>query len=192
MKVEERKCPHCAGPIGENEKFCTWCGSRLEDNGYTSEFQNAASNQTCSYCRSNDIRIQVESVGIEGYQRTVAVCRNCGYSWVISSNIPGLNEDIRPQRATGSYQTNVPPTYNTARSSVTGMSNGSRTSKDKTVALLLCVFLGYFGVHHFYAGRYGMGLLYLFTCGLCGIGWMVDIIMILTGSFKDRDGNPIV
>ncbi|WP_369294989.1 NINE protein [Acutalibacter sp.] len=52
--------------------------------------------------------------------------------------------------------------------------------KDKIVALLLCIFLGTFGVHKFYEGKIGMGLLYLFTFGLFGIGWLVDIIIILT------------
>ncbi len=192
MKVEERICPHCAGPIEGNEKFCTWCGSSLEYNGYTSGIQNAVSAQTCSYCRSNDIRIQVEPAGIEGYQKTVAVCRNCGYSWVVSSNLPGLNEDIKPQRAVTPYQSNVPPTYNYGQSNVPNANNDFGSSKDKTVTLVLCIFLGYFGAHHFYAGRYGMGILYLLTSGLCGVGWIIDIVMILTGSYKDGDGNPIV
>lgn len=54
------------------------------------------------------------------------------------------------------------------------------TSKeiDKNTALLLCIFLGYFGVHKFYEGKIGMGVLYLFTAGLFGIGWIADIITI--------------
>lgn len=50
--------------------------------------------------------------------------------------------------------------------------------KDKTVALLLCVFLGHFGVHRFYEGRFGTGILWMFTLGLFGIGWIADIIRI--------------
>ncbi len=44
------------------------------------------------------------------------------------------------------------------------------------VALFLCIFLGAFGVHKFYEGKPRMGLLYLCTMGLLGIGWIVDII----------------
>ena len=51
--------------------------------------------------------------------------------------------------------------------------------KNKWVALALCICLGYFGAHKFYEGKSGMGVLYLFTFGLCGIGWIVDIILIL-------------
>lgn len=51
--------------------------------------------------------------------------------------------------------------------------------KNKWVALLLCIFLGYIGAHKFYEGKTGMGLLYLFTVGLCGIGWIIDIIALI-------------
>lgn len=50
---------------------------------------------------------------------------------------------------------------------------------NKWVAFVLCLFLGYFGVHKFYEGKVGMGLLYIFTFGLCGIGWVIDCIAIL-------------
>lgn len=51
-------------------------------------------------------------------------------------------------------------------------------NKNQTIELLLCIFLGYFGVHRFYAGKKKSGFLYLFTVGLCGIGWIYDIIAI--------------
>ncbi len=51
--------------------------------------------------------------------------------------------------------------------------------KDKWVAFILCFFFGVLGVHKFYEGKVGLGILYLFTGGLCGIGWLVDMIMLL-------------
>lgn len=51
--------------------------------------------------------------------------------------------------------------------------------RDKWVALLLCFFLGWLGVHKFYEGRIGMGILYIFTLGLFGIGVFVDFIVLL-------------
>ena len=50
---------------------------------------------------------------------------------------------------------------------------------DKWAAFFLCFFLGIFGAHKFYEGKPGMGILYLFTVGLLGIGWFVDMIAIL-------------
>lgn len=51
--------------------------------------------------------------------------------------------------------------------------------KNKWVAFILCVLLGYLGVHKFYEGRVGLGILYLLTFGLFGIGWFVDCIVLL-------------
>ena len=60
--------------------------------------------------------------------------------------------------------------------------------KSQIIALILCLLFGMLGVHYFYVGKIGMGLLYLFTGGLFGIGWIVDIIRIIAGIFRDKDG----
>lgn len=56
---------------------------------------------------------------------------------------------------------------------------GFGREKNKWVALILCIFLGYIGAHKFYEGKAGMGILYIFTIGLFGIGWIVDIISLI-------------
>lgn len=56
------------------------------------------------------------------------------------------------------------------------------TPKDKIVSLLLCIFLGIYGVHRFYEGRIGTGILWLFTFGMFGIGWLYDVIRIASAS----------
>lgn len=60
--------------------------------------------------------------------------------------------------------------------------------KSRLVALILCFFLGGFGVHRFYVGKVGTGILYLCTAGLCGFGLLWDLVMILIGSFRDSQG----
>lgn len=50
---------------------------------------------------------------------------------------------------------------------------------NKWVSLILCILLGFVGAHKFYEGKGGMGILYIFTMGLFGIGWFIDIISIL-------------
>lgn len=65
------------------------------------------------------------------------------------------------------------------------------SDKSKTTALILCIFLGWLGAHYYYVGRIGKGLLYTFTLGLCGVGWIIDIFKILLGSFRDNVGAPL-
>jgi TM2 domain-containing membrane protein YozV/ribosomal protein L40E len=59
------------------------------------------------------------------------------------------------------------------------------------VTLLLCWFLGIFGVHRFYTGHTTIGIIQLLTLGGCGIWVLVDFIIIIMGNFKDAQGNPI-
>jgi RNA polymerase subunit RPABC4/transcription elongation factor Spt4 len=51
--------------------------------------------------------------------------------------------------------------------------------KNKWIALLLCIFLGWIGAHKYYEGKIGMGILYTFTLGLFFIGWIVDVIILI-------------
>ncbi len=67
---------------------------------------------------------------------------------------------------------------NTNTNNVNGMGMYMR-ARNKWVAFLLCFFLGGVGAHKFYEGRAGMGILYILTAGLFGIGWLIDLISIL-------------
>ena len=59
------------------------------------------------------------------------------------------------------------------------------------ITLLLCWIVGVFGVHRFYTGHTTIGIIQLLTLGGCGIWTLVDLIIIITGNFKDAQGNPI-
>jgi TM2 domain-containing membrane protein YozV len=48
-------------------------------------------------------------------------------------------------------------------------------SYDYTIAWILLTFLGLFGVHRFYLGKWVTGIIYLFTGGLLGLGWLYDL-----------------
>ena len=69
--------------------------------------------------------------------------------------------------------------------------NKNVSPKSRLVTFLLCTFLGTLGVHRFYIGKTGTGILWLFTLGLFGIWVLIDWILILCGSFKDINELPI-
>ena len=115
--------------------------------------QNSRTTKVCEYCGT---QIPAQA----------AVCPSCG-------GIVEASEEEQPR--VGAYTNTVNPDLNT--NSATG-SYGRPFNK--WVAFFLCLFLGCFGAHKFYEGKTGMGVLYLFTAGLFIIGWLVDLIRILT------------
>ena len=66
-----------------------------------------------------------------------------------------------------------------------------RSNRSYIVTLLLCFFLGCFGLHRFYAGKPITGLLMLITFGFFGIWALLDFLVIAFGQFKDGKGNTI-
>ncbi len=83
----------------------------------------------------------------------------------------------------------VPPQYTQYPGQVPMMAMGPQKSWLATV--LLCQFLGTLGVHRFYTGRIVSGIFQLLTFGGFGIWTLVDLIMIITGDFKDQYNRPL-
>lgn len=124
-------------------------------------------------------------------------CQNCGYE-IQDSEItcPGCGQDVVPTKfckhcgqkidalcvvcpkcgmqVEENQQYQQPPVIINNTNVVPGK------EINKWIAFLLCLFLGGIGAHKFYEGKIGMGILYLFTLGLFGIGALIDLIIILT------------
>ena len=115
-----------------------------------------------------------------GAEVTGRFCEYCGTE-AKRDDMPGVNN--------GNAQANNQSVYRSA--TVASGSTEVTSSRNKVVMIILWFFLGVIGAHHFYAGRIGMGLLYLFTGGLCGIGLLVDLILILTGNYRDCEGRLV-
>jgi hypothetical protein len=63
--------------------------------------------------------------------------------------------------------------------------------RSRTVAFLLAFFLGVFGAHRFYVGKTGTAVLQLCTFGGLGIWWLIDVIIVGSGSFRDAEGRLV-
>ena len=63
---------------------------------------------------------------------------------------------------------------------------------NRLTTFLLCLLLGFLGVHRFYVGRAGSGLVWLLTLGVFSVGWIYDLVMIATGEFLDEQGKRVV
>jgi TM2 domain-containing membrane protein YozV len=94
-------------------------------------------------------------------------CSACGTRMHISAHAcPGCGAPKRNQAVSGTHKRILP-------------------------AALLCFFLGCFGVHRFYVGKIGTGILQLVTLGGLGIWALIDFIMIVVGAFRDADGQVL-
>lgn len=70
--------------------------------------------------------------------------------------------------------------------------NETQVSREKKrTMILLCHFLGWFGLHRFYTGKRISGVLMLLTLGSGGIWILIDMGLILTGKFTDKEGKSI-
>ena len=98
------------------------------------------------------------------------VCPKCG------KQVEDLRNDDKPIIINNSSSSSA----SAAASASASQYQGNRLrEKNKWVAFFLCLFLGFFGAHKFYEGKILFGVIYIFTFGLFGIGWLVDLIILL-------------
>lgn len=110
-------------------------------------------------------------------------CKHCGE--LIDKDCiicPKCGKQVEELKSADSDRNIIINNNNNVSASATAVNVGGARygrPKNKWVAFCLCLFLGYFGAHKFYEGKVGMGILYLFTGGLFGIGVIVDLIVLL-------------
>lgn len=118
-------------------------------------------------------------------------CKKCGAQMDDTTKVcPACGEPIENDQQAS---TQVPPVI------INNVNNNTNTNnagmdypyKSKVVAAILCFFLGSLGVHRFYVGKIGTGLIWLITLGFFGIGTLIDFICILVGAFRDKAGYPL-
>ena len=120
--------------------------------------------------------------GATPVQEKMKFCKHCGTKILEAAVIcPHCGCQVeepkhaeQPSIVINNANTNTNTNTNNVNAGMFGM-----RARNKWVAFLLCVFLGFLGAHKFYEGKAGMGIVYILTFGLFGIGWFIDCISLL-------------
>lgn len=138
---------------------CPECGKEVSEKADScpncgNPLQNNNNQKFCKHCGAT---IDKECV----------VCPQCG------KQVEGLNYN--------NDKNIVINNNNTAAATTTTIVQpiGYGRPKNKWTAFLLCLFLGFLGIHKFYEGKILFGILYIVTLGFCGVGVLIDLILIL-------------
>ena len=162
------ECKHCGAEVGIEYRLCPYCKSEIE-------YPNPNRNQPIII--QNIIQSPADSQNYnQNYNQAYNQNQNYNYNQGYQPQ-----QNYNPQQPV--YMNNIIPQQDNSLAQI--------SPKSKVVTLLLAIFLGLFGIHRFYAGKYISGLVYMFSYGIGYVGWIFDIIMIATGKFKDKDGLPI-
>ena len=163
---------------------CESCGAALT-------VDSSKRNLVCEYCGNPFSIIHTKNSGKDpgrfckfckycgcSINELAIICPECGRQVENTQVLPNRSEVSPPHLQPQIVNNYINNTYD-YRTTNNTLPSINRRSKSKMTALVLCLFLGFFGAHKFYEGKTGLGILYIFTFGLFGVGWLVDFIVLL-------------
>ncbi len=165
------RCPYCDSVVNSGNQYCPKCG-----------MTTSPQDTTCAYCGEKfgaAINLEEPKPQVNVNAQPHAQAQQQQY------------RQPQPGPTVPPYIQSTPPAPN--RNSYGNVnyrpSSGMPTEKGSSflVTLLLCLFLGYLGIHRFYTKNWIAGVLQLMTGGGCGVWWLIDLILIVAGSYRDGD-----
>ena len=201
MKLISMVCPHCGAQLSidldRRQAFCQYCGTKLlVDDENTININNRIVDE--ARLKEAEVRLKELEYQHEREIRQETIRKEQKRSFWISVVvflvfllITFSVERLRPLAViviiAGCVLLSSRKTEEKASASIGRQYLYS--PKSRAAALLLCFFFGVFGGHRFYVGKIGTGILYLLTGGCFGIGWLIDMVTIACGVFRDSQGN---
>lgn len=142
-------CQKCGAELGIDDGVCKNCGALRPGKKF------------CQHCA-------------QVIDEDCVICPKCG------KQVSQLKQE-QPQVIINNANNNANTSTNANMNTNISWGGGAMYGRlrNKWAAFFLCLFLGFFGAHKFYEGKIGMGIVYLFTLGLFGFGWFIDLIILL-------------
>ncbi|MBQ9213010.1 MAG: TM2 domain-containing protein [Bacteroidales bacterium] len=157
------RCPYCDAQKGSGFNYCQSCGSGTIE-----------ADKTCSVCAAVLTRVSNRN------------------------SVPNYIPSQPPARPNSTNKTNYNPssgnTYNVNIQNNNYHNSEEKSERSRDVALLLAILpalFGICGIHRFYTGHIVSGVIQLLTGGLCWIWQIIDIITIISGSYRDKDEKKL-
>lgn len=211
MGIKLPKCPNCSAPLKIDHQahsfFCEYCGARIFDAG----LQEAQNESLRMELRKQEADIESRRMELEYEQKRkayengstrdtlyrkdgraikrdlVMFCQNCGNEIAGSAAFCPSCGTLAGQVTQQSSQPIIVNVMNTTGDG----GHWNYPYRSKWAAFFLCLLFGGFGIHRFYVGKTGTGIIWLFTLGLFSFGWITDLLLILFGAFRDKAGYPL-
>lgn len=180
------KCQVCGYENRDDAQFCLNCGSPIEHKKLSEAIDDVSEERT----------VMLDPAAMQ--QRLAAEMREAKAAAPPSPPPPPPPPPVAaapapaPPRPPATPATPPPVAAEPALAPAGAPAATPAGEREWLVTLLLCIFLGTLGAHRFYTGKILSGVLQLVTAGGCFIWWLIDLFMILTGSFRDAEGRPLV
>lgn len=165
ITVDETKdagiCEYCNTPYATEKITKNYNNLNINNSTINMNYNNSEKTKFCKYCGQKILDHAI-------------ICVHCGSQVEeLRRPAPQVQNNYVPQQQPSRQYYNVQNNYYNGKEPL-----------DKWVTFILCFFLGCFGAHKFYEGKTAEGILYLCTMGLCGIGWLIDLFVILAKPTK--------
>ena len=171
MGIKLPKCPNCSALLKIDHQahsfFCEYCGARIFDAGLR-EAQNESLRMEL---RKQEADIESRRLELEYEQKRKAA-------------------EYGSLAGKAAKRTARPIIVNVMNATGDG-GHWNYPYRSKWAAFFLCLLFGGFGIHRFYVGKTGTGIIWLFALGLFSFGWITDLLLILFGAFRDKAGYPL-